>query len=536
MCLALMVDPQADPEIIAAQAAMRQTLDDWIPKILSAQEPDGYLLTHATIRNRPHWQNVREHEGYQAGYFMEFAMAHHLLSGGKDRRLLDAAIRLADCWFRNLGPAPKQAWYDGHQGIEIALVHLARHLEGIGLPNNGKDYLALAKFLLDSRGGKGDEYDQTHLPVTRQYAALGHAVRALYGYAGMADIAMETGDADYRSAVQSLWSNIVNRKYYITGGIGSGETDEGFGKDYALPLDAYCESCAACGEVFFQHRLQLTWHDARYADLLEESLYNAVLGSVDLTAKNFTYTNPLDSAEARYPWHNCPCCVGNIPRTLLSLPPWMYARSADTLCVNLDLGSSLTIDKLGGTPVQVVQTTDYPWQGKVSLTLNPVTPATFTLQLRVPNRQTSALYANTPPSSGLISFSINGAAVAPVIEHGYALVTREWRAGDKVELELPLPVQRVKADERVAATAGRVALRRGPLVYNFESVEQNLEAVLAPDSPLHAAWRADMLDGAMVITGTFQDGKPLLAIPNYARLNRGGRSRVWIKDRRPGTL
>ena len=530
MCLTQMIDPQGDPQIIAAQAAMRQTLDDWIPKILSAQEPDGYLLTRATIKHLPHWRDVRAHEGYQAGYFMEFAMAHHLLSGGKDRRLLDAAIRMADCWVRNLGPAPKQAWHDGHQGIEIALVQLARHLEGGPDANKSKAYLALARFLLDSRGN-GEEYDQTHLPVTRQYAAVGHAVRAVYGYAGMADIAMETGAADYRSAVQSLWGNLVNRKYYITGSIGSGDTNEGFGRDYALSNDAYAESCSGCGEIFFQHRLQMTWHDARYADLLEETLYNAVLGSVDLDARNFTYTNPLDSSEPRYPWHDCPCCVGNISRTLLRLPTWIYTRSADALYVNLSIGSRVTVDKLGGTAVEVTQTTDYPWDGKVALTLNPATPATFTLKLRVPQRHPSTLYANTPEAPGLTSFTVNGQPMTPLMDHGYAVVAREWHAGDRVELDLPLPVQRVKASDKITATSGRVALRRGPLVYNLESVDQDVEAVLAPDAPLTTDWQPNMLDDVMVIKGTFQDGKPLLAIPNYARLNRGGRSLVWIKDR-----
>ena len=298
-----------------------------------------------------------------------------------------------------------------------------------------------------------------------------------------------------------------------------------------MPNNAYCESCSGCGEVFFQHRLQMIWQDARYADLCEETLYNAVLGSVDLDGKNFTYTNPLDSAHARYLWHGCPCCVGNIPRTLLSLPTWLYSRSADALYVNLYLGSRVTIDKLGGTTVQIEQTTNYPWQGKVALTLAPATPATFALHLRVPNRQTSALYVNSPPAAGLTSITVNGRPVTPVIEHGYALITREWHTGDTVELEVPLPVQRVKASERIAAISGRVALRRGPLVYNIESVDQNADAVLAPATRLRAAWRDDMLDGVMTITGTWHDGKPLTAIPNYARLNRGGRSLVWIRDR-----
>lgn len=180
----------------------------------------------------------------------------------------------------------------------------------------------LAKFLLDCRGG-GSSYDQSHVPVTRQYEALGHAVRAAYCYAAMAGVANETGDIDYRSAVQSLWDSIVNRKYYVTGGIGSGETSEGFGPDYSLRNNAYCESCSNCGELFFQHQLNLTWHDARYADLLEDTLYNAILGDIDLAGKNFYYQNPLEGGGPRYPWHGCPCCVGNIPRVLLSLPTWI---------------------------------------------------------------------------------------------------------------------------------------------------------------------------------------------------------------------
>lgn len=529
MCLAQLIDPQGDQEIIASQTSLRQTLEDWIPKILGAQAPDGYLHTQYIIQGQPRWHNVNDHEGYQAGYFIDLAMAHHRMSGGKDRRLLDAAIRLADCWVRNIGSAPKQAWYDGHEELEMALVQLARHLVAMGEPAKAKDYIALSKFLLDSRHG-GSEYDQSHLPLAQQYAAVGHAVRAVYFYTGLADIAMETGNPDYRSAVQSIWANLVNRKYYVTGGVGSGETSEGFGKDYSLPNNAYCESCSGCGEVFFQQRLQMTWQDARYADLFEETLYNAVLGSVDLEGRNFTYTNPLDSTEKRYLWHGCPCCVGNISRTLLNLPTWMYTRNADSLFVNLYAGTSVNIDKLGGTSVQVVQTTDYPSKGKVAVTLNPAKPATFALKLRIPNRQTSPLYTNIPEVSGLTALALNGQPVTPLIDHGYAILTREWQAGDRVELDLPLTLQRVRPSAKIAATSGRVALRRGPLVYNIESTDQNVDSVLAPDAPLSSAWQADLLGGVNVIKGSFSDGKPLLAIPNYARLNRGGRSLVWIKE------
>lgn len=528
ICLALMVDPQNDADLLAAQAAMRTTLEDWIPKILSAQEPDGYLHTMSTIQGHPRWRNKEDHEDYQAGYFLEAAIAHWRLTDGRDPRLYLAAKRLADCWAHNLGPASQRTWYPGHQELEMALVRFAHLIEQVEGPGHGRDYVALAKHLLDQRRG-GDEYDQSHLPVTRQYEAVGHAVRALYSYAGMADVAMETGDVDYHSAVQSLWQSIVHRKYYVTGGVGSGETSEGFGKDFSLPNNAYCESCAGSGELFFQHKLSRTNHDARYADLYEETLYNAILGGVDLEGRNYTYTNPLDSSEKRYPWHVCPCCVGNLPRTLLSLPTWMYTRSPDGLTVNLFIGSTVTIDDVAGTPLRVEQTTDYPWTGKVSFTIHPAAPTQFALRIRVPNRQTSPLYTNTPAADGLSSLTLNGKQVKPRIEHGYAVLKQTWKAGDRVEAEVPMPIQRVQADQRIAANRGRVALRRGPLLYNLESVDQNLDSVLSTTAPLSTEWRGDLLDGVMVLRGSFTDGRPLLAIPNYARLNRGGRSIVWMK-------
>ncbi len=529
MCVALMVDPQGDAEILAAQAAMRKTLDDWIPKMLSAQEPDGYLHTMHTIHGNKRWANRHDHEGYQAGYFMEAAMAHYLMTGGKDTRMLDAAKRLADCWVNNIGPAPKLAWYEGHQELEQALVHLARFIQEKEGPGKGQKYIDLAKYLLDARRN-GDEYDQSHLPVTQQYEAVGHAVRAVYSYTGMADIAMESGDIDYHSAVQSIWNSIVNRKYYVTGGVGSGETSEGFGKEYSLPSGAYCESCAGCGELFFQLRLQMMYGDSRYADLYEETLYNAILGSVDLEGQNFIYTNPLDASGKRYKWHVCPCCVGNIPRTLLSLPTWMYTKGQAEVCVNLFIGSTVNVGEVGGASVQLVQATDYPWSGKVAITVNPSAAAKFALKIRVPNRQTSTLYPSRPKVAGLTSLAVNGQAVTPVMEQGYAVITREWKAGDKVELEMPMTVQHVRADKNIAATVGRVALRFGPLFYYMECVDQNVDSVLGV-SPLSTEWKSDLLDGVVVIKGVFADGKPLLAIPNYSRLNRGGRSVVWIKEK-----
>jgi len=251
ICVALMVDPQGDQEIIKAQERMKATLEDWIPKILAAQEPDGYLQTAFTLSERERWspRYRGDHEGYVAGYFLESAIAHYLLMNKTDARLYDAARKLADCWYDNIGPPPKKEWYDGHQAMEMALVRFGRFVNEVEGKGKGDKYIELSKFLLDCRKD-GSEYDQSHLPVVQQYEAVGHAVRAVYSYAGMADVAMETSDIGYQSAVMSLWDNIVNRKYYVTGGVGSGETSEGFGPNYSLRQNAYCESCSSCGEIF----------------------------------------------------------------------------------------------------------------------------------------------------------------------------------------------------------------------------------------------------------------------------------------------
>jgi DUF1680 family protein len=530
MCVALMVDPQGDEEVIAAQNAIRAKLDDWIPKILSAQEPDGYLQTCYTLNNLKRWTNKHDHEGYLAGYFIESAIAHYLMTNKTDDRMYRAAKRLADCWYDRFGPPPKKAWYDGHQELKQALVRLARLVDDVEGAGKGRKYIELARFFLDCRGG-GDEYDQSHLPVVQQYEAVGHAVRAVYSYSGMADVAMETREVDYQSAVRSIWDNLVHKKYYVTGGVGSGETSEGFGKNYSLPNNAYCESCAGCGEIFFQHKMNLTYHDAQYADLYEETLYNAVLGSVDLEAKNFTYTNALDSHGARYPWHGCPCCVGNIPRTLLMLPTWMYAKGAGGLYVNLFIGSDVTVEDVAGVNVRMVQETDYPWKGKVAIAVNPASAKEFAIHLRVPNRNVSKLYSSTPAADGAESITVNGQAVTPATEKGYAVLRRTWKAGDKIEMVLPMKVQRVKASEKVAATLGRVALRYGPLVYNLESADQNVDLVLGADGPFSTQWQPDLLGGVMVVKGAFTNGSPMTAVPYYARNNRGGRAVVWVKDK-----
>ena len=340
------------------------------------------------------------------------------------------------------------------------------------------------------------------------------------------------------------------------GGIGSGETSEGFGPDYSLRHNAYCESCSSCGLIFFEHKLNMAYHDAKFADLYEETLYNALLGSLDLEGKNFYYQNPLAARRARYDWHGCPCCVGNIPRVLLMLPTWTYVKDADSLYVNLFVGSTVTVPGIAGTDVEMVQETDYPWSGDVAITVNPKTTKAFSIRIRVPNREVSALYNNMPKANGISSIKVNGKLIQPPVEKGYAVINRTWQAGDIIDLVLPMTVQRVKGIDKIEATRGQVALRYGPLIYSAESADQNLDNVLSPDAPLSTEWKPDLLDGVTVIKGTWADGSTLLAIPNYARNNRalesskgsgslggagttggrgrrrsGTRSTVWLRDR-----
>jgi len=525
ICIAQMVDPKDDPEIVAALASMRATLDDWIPRILAAQESDGYLQTAFTLRDPSRWatrwsaEGRGNHEGYVAGYFLEAAIAHYRMTKAQDTRLFDAAKKLADLWYDHIGPPPKHEWFDGHQVMELALVRFGRFIDQVEGPGRGAKYTELAKFLLDCRLD-GYEYDQSHLPVVQQYEAVGHAVRAVYNYSAVADIAMVARDVDYRSAIRSIHHNIVNRKYYVTGGVGSGETSEGFGPDYSLRNNSYCESCSSCGEIMLQSRMNRMYGEARYADLFEETLYNALLGATDLEGRNFHYTNPLDGRARRAPWHNVPCCPGNIARTLLSLPTWMYARTSDSITVNLFVGSTVTVPDVAGTDVEIAQATEYPWDGRVSITLRPRTSRSFSLRIRQPDRGVSPLYTSTPEANGIRSMRLNGSAITPAIDRGYAVITRVWAPGDTVDFELPMRVQRVHADERIEADRGRVALRYGPLVYNIEQADQDITQALSPDAALTTEWREDLLGGVMTIRGTFANGAPLLAIPNYARQNR----------------
>ena len=533
MCIALMVDAQGDPEILQAQEFMRATLERWIPIILAAQMPDGYLQTAYSLADRASWpgrwspDHRGNHEGYVAGYFIESAINHYTLTDGKDLRLYNAAKKLSDCWVANIGPGKKD-WFDGHQEMEQALVRFGRFVNDQEGDHRGDAYIALAKFLLDSRRG-GSEYDQSHLPPGQQYEAVGHAVRATYFYSGMADIAAETHDPDYQSAVISLWDNMVNRKYYLTGGIGSGETSEGFGPNYSLRNDAYCETCSSCGLVFFQYKLNLAYHDAKYADLYEQTMYNALLGGVALDGKSYCYTNPLINTE-RAMWHVCPCCVGNLSRTLLMIPTWTYVKDKSGLYINMFVGSRIQVGQVNGTNVEIVQKTEYPWKGTISITVNPEQTKTFSVYVRIPDRTTSKLYTDTPKVKGVNRFAVNGQQLTPKIQKGYAVVTREWKAGDRIELELPMVPQRVVADPRIKANTGLVALKYGPLVYNVETTDdKNIDRKLGA-APLRTRWRPDLLGGVITIDGQWADGSEFVAIPNYARMNRVGPPHAYPGD------
>jgi hypothetical protein len=265
--------------------------------------------------------------------------------------------------------------------------------------------------------------------------------------------------------------------------------------------------------------MNLAYHHAKYADLYEQTMYNALFGAVDAEGKNFCYTNPLVNSQ-RTPWHVCPCCVGNIPRTLLMVPTWSYTKGPDALHVNLFIGGRVNVGKIAGTNVQVVQKTEYPWKDAVAITINPEQAKTFSVHVRVPNRTTSKLYTTTPTVNGLKRLAVNGKSVTPHIVNGYAVITRHWEPNDTIELELPMEVQRITADPRIKADTTLIALQYGPLIYNVEMADQhNLDMPLSSE-PLKAEWRPDLLGGVMVITGKWQDGTPMLAIPNYARMNR----------------
>jgi DUF1680 family protein len=532
ICVALAVDPAGDAELAKAQAELRAKLEEWIPIILAAQSPDGYIHSFHVLNKHPRYSNTGWHEFYVMGYFLEMGVAHYRMTGGKDRRLYDAAVKCGDHLCDTFGPPPKRTWRNGHPGMEYALCRLGRLVNEVSGAGKGDKYIQLARHFLDHQhvGEKGSEYNQSEKPAVEMSEAKGHAVRATYFYTAMTDVALQQGDAAYQQAVDRIWTNAIHRKHYLTGGVGASHKGEAFDGDFVLPNNGYCESCASCGLSFWSDRMHRLHQDAHYRDVQERVLYNNLLGSFELAGENFYYQNPLESNKARYPWHGCPCCVGNIPRALLAIKDLIYSvnPARTDLYLSHFVDSVATLPGISGTSLRIRQETPYPWDGDVVVTLNPATATDFTLRLRIPNRTESELYSATPSLAGRFTVRVNGEPQSLHIDRGYVALRRTWKAGDRVELSLPMDVQRVHCEQRVVTNRGRVALQRGPIVYNVEDVDQSQPVkslILKPDLPLKATWKEDLLGGVMVI-----EGPGIMAIPNYARLNRGGASQVWLVE------
>ena len=542
-------------------------LDRLIEKIAAAQEEDGYLYTARTLQpgkeirgaGKERWSFLaHSHELYNVGHLYEAAVAHYRATG--KRSLLDVAVRNAELLLDTFGPG-KRHDVAGHEEIEIGLIKLYR-------ATNDRRYLDLARFFVMERGNPrghklyGD-YAQDHKPVVEQSEAVGHAVRATYLYCAMADLAAITGDNKLADATDRIWNDVVSRKIYLTGGIGARRSGEAFGKPFELPNDtAYNETCAAIGNALWNYRMFLLRGDAKYLDVLERTVYNGFLVGVSLEGNRFFYPNPLEfdghypfnhGRTTRSPWFGTSCCPVNVVRFIPSLAGMIYATREDALYVNLFVPNSSRVD-VRGTDLRVRQTTNYPWDGRVRLEVDPKEPTRFELRVRVPGWTAgrplpSSLYRyiDTQPESK-IEWTINGKAAVPRIAKGFACFDREWSHGDVVEFSFPMPVRRVAADARVAACAGRTAIERGPIVYCIEGVDHGghvRHIYLPDDADLTARYRADLLGGVAVVTGTAKtpvdrgsdtaERQPknasidLVAVPYYAWNHRGASEMsVWI--------
>lgn len=526
---------QLEPE-----ASLKAQIDAWIDRIAAAQQPDGYLNTYFTLTPaEPRWtQEQDKHETYCAGHLIEAAVAHFGATG--ERRLLDVAVKLADHVDSVFGPGRNQL-PPGHQEIELALVKL---YEVTREPR----YLKLAQFLVDQRGNADGhtlygEYAQDHLPVRQQREIVGHAVRAMYLYAALADLTRLNGDAGYRETLDAIWKDVVQRKMFITGGIGSSASNEGFTTAYDLPNEnAYAETCAAIGLVLFNQRMNRLTAEARYADVLERALYNGVLSGLSLDGRQFFYVNPLSSRgdHRRQDWYACACCPPNLLRLFASLGGYVYMTGPDALYVNLYGANRADVPMADGKVVRIEQTTRYPWDGRV------------TIRFAAPVARELALHLRIPAWCAGASLQLNGQPQAIDLQRGYAVVRRIWESGDTVELELPMPVRRMYAHPRVAANVGRVALMRGPLVYCFEAADNGddlARVVLPPDADVRIEEQTELLGGVSILRvrglaqpdvdwdaelyASMDRGRPveLTAVPYYAWANRAsGAMHVWLPE------
>ena len=541
------------------QTYPNKTLEKYIDSVLvivaAAQEPDGYLYTSRTMNPKhPHewagskrWEKVEElsHEFYNLGHMVEGAIAHYQATG--KRNFLDIAIKYADCVCREIGDKPGQTVaVPGHQIAEMALAKLY-------LVTGDEKYIDQAKFFLDKRGytTRKDEYSQAHRPVTEQDEAVGHAVRAAYMYSGMADVAALTGDSAYIHAIDKIWENIVSKKYYITGGIGATSAGEAFGKNYELPnMSAYCETCAAIGNVYLNYRLFLLHGEAKYYDVLERTLYNGLISGVSLDGGGFFYPNPLESIgqHQRQPWFGCACCPSNICRFIPSLPGYIYAVKDKEGFVNLFLSNASDL-KVNRKAVQLVQDTHYPWDGDITISIKKNNAGSFQLKLRIPgwvkNQVVpSDLYAYSDGKRLSYSITINGEKVESDLKNGYFCINRKWKKGDQVKIHFDMEPRTVKANNKVEADRGRIAVERGPIVYCAEWVDNDFDVLSlfmnqAPKFEL--VKKPDVLHGINELKTDAQllsyndEGRlttkdvRVTLIPYYAWAHRGaGAMAVWL--------
>lgn len=531
-------------------------IDSVLVIVAAAQEPDGYLYTSRTMNPKhPHewagtkrWETVEDlsHEFYNLGHMVEGAIAHYQATGKTN--FLDIAKKYADCVCREIGDGPGQvARVPGHQIAEMALAKLY-------LVTGDKKYLDQAKYFLDKRGytSRKDKYSQAHMPVVEQDEAVGHAVRAAYMYAGMADVAALTGDSAYIKAIDRIWDNIVDKKYYITGGIGATSNGEAFGENYELPnMSAYCETCAAIGNVYVNHRLFLLHGDSKYYDVVERTLYNGLISGVALDGGAFFYPNPLESMgqHQRQPWFGCACCPSNIARFIPSLPGYVYAVKNDDIYVNLYMANTGTLD-VNGKKVVLSQEGNYPWNGDITIKIDRNNAGEFGLKLRIPG-----WVKNQPVPSDLYYYNdnkrlgytvkVNGvAANGTLTPDGYYTIDRKWKKDDKVEVHFDMEPRTVVANNKVEADRGRIAVERGPIVYCAEFPDNDFEVLSAfmnQNPKFTEKYSSDKLYGIVELSTDAQvlsyDDKGRLTskdvklnmIPYYAWNHRGrGQMAVWL--------
>ena len=500
---------------------LERKADEWIDKIAAAQQEDGYINTYYTLtglENR--WTNMDKHEMYCAGHMIEAAVAYYQATG--KRKLLDVSIRMADHMISLFGP-DKRHWVPGHEEIELALVKLYRITKE-------QKYLDFAYWLLEERGhgygSKGNEgewdpfYYQDTVPVRDLESISGHAVRCMYLYCGMADVAALKHDTAYIAAMDRLWDDVVLRNMYVTGGIGSSKNNEGFTDDYDLPnLEAYCETCASVGMVYWNQRMNQFTGDSKYIDVLERSMYNGALAGVSLSGDRFFYVNPLESKgdHHRQEWYGCACCPSQISRFLPSIGNYIYGISANALWVNLFIGNTARL-AIDGNDVILKQETNYPWDGLVKFTVASNRPLSKELRIRIPGWCKS------------YSLSINGKDIYVPVEKGYAVISN-WKSGDIISLNMDMPVEKVAANPRVKQDMGKRAVQRGPLVYCLEEIDNKKDfdrLRLTASTDFKVQQKTEFLGEITTIQAVTGEQR-LLFVPYYAWDNReAGKMKVWI--------